>query len=160
MSAVNWTVNCWLHTHNPIRPALLNTGDSPQLMNVLSQLLPNTFQMRWQHNLNSKQKTTRKEERDKQTDNIWKSVFRSLHLYLNCVHRARGEWSVVEGQCGTQQVSHSTKVVLVLLDGFNAHPVSGQQGLITGGISGRGHELKVPMSTTEQKTSPEATGAE
>ena len=44
-----------LHTHKPICPALLNTGDSPKLMNILCQLLSDTFQVGWQHNLHSKE---------------------------------------------------------------------------------------------------------
>lgn len=60
-----------------------------------------------------------------------------------------------EGQCGAQQVANSVKVVLVLLDGFNPHPFSGQQSLIARGIAGRRHEFEVSMTTAEQEASPE-----
>lgn len=82
-------------------------------------------------------------------------MVQSLTLgHLNSVHGARGERGVGEGQRGTQQVSNAIEVVLVLLDGFNAHPVSGQQSLVARGIARRGHELEVSMATTKKKPSP------
>lgn len=60
-----------------------------------------------------------------------------------------------EGQCGAQQVANSIKVVLVLLDGFDTHPFSGQQGLIARGVAGRRHELEVSVTTAKQEASPE-----
>lgn len=65
-----------------------------------------------------------------------------------------------EGQGGTEQVAHTVEVVLVLLDGFNTHPVSRQQSLVTRGIARRGHELEVPMTTTKEEPSPVLTGTE
>lgn len=62
-----------------------------------------------------------------------------------------------EGEGGTQKVSHAVEVVLVLLDGFDAHPLSGQQGLVTRGVAWRGHELKVSVSTTEEEPNSEVT---
>lgn len=44
------------HTHSPIGPALLNTGDGPELMNVLCQLLSDTLQVGWQNNLYRKER--------------------------------------------------------------------------------------------------------
>lgn len=54
-----------------------------------------------------------------------------------------------EGQGGTQQVAYTAEVMLVLLDGFNAHPISRQQSLIARGIARRGHEFEVSMTTTK-----------
>lgn len=65
-----------------------------------------------------------------------------------------------EGQCGTQQVAHTVEVVLVLLDGFDTHPVSWQQSLVARGIARRGHELEVSMTTTKEEPSPEVTETE
>lgn len=65
-----------------------------------------------------------------------------------------------EGQGGTQQVAHAVKVVLVLLDGFNTHPVSRQQSLVARGIARRGHELEVSMTTAKEEPSPEVTETE
>lgn len=59
-----------------------------------------------------------------------------------------------EGQGRSQQIADTIKVMLVLLYGFNAHPVSGQQSFIAWGIAGWGHELKVSMTTTKKKSSP------
>lgn len=53
-------LQCWLHTHSPVGPALLNTGDSPELVNILCQLLSDTLQVGWQHNLYSKGKSANK----------------------------------------------------------------------------------------------------
>lgn len=65
-----------------------------------------------------------------------------------------------EGQRGTQKVAHTVKVVLVLLDGFDAHPLSGQQGLVTWRVAWRWHELKVSMSTAEKEPNSEVTQTE
>ena len=82
---------------------------------------------------------------------VW---FQVRRFYLNSVHRAGGERGVGEGLGGTQQVAHTVKVVLVLLDGLNAHPLSRQQGLVAGGIAGWGHEFEVSMTTAKKETSP------
>lgn len=58
-----------------------------------------------------------------------------------------------EGEGGAQQVAHAAEVMLVLFDGFNAHPLSGQQGLIARGIARGGHELKVSVTATEEEAS-------
>lgn len=60
-----------------------------------------------------------------------------------------------EGLGGTQKVAYTIEVMLVLLDAFDAHPLSGQQGLITGGIAWWGHELEVSMTTTEEEPNSE-----
>ena len=78
----------------------------------------------------------------------------SVGSYLNGVHGAGGEGGVGERQAGTQQVANATEVVLVLLDGFDAHPVSGQQSLIGRGVARGGHELEVSMTTAEEEPSP------
>lgn len=65
-----------------------------------------------------------------------------------------------EGQGGTQQVAHTIEVMLVLLDGFNAHPLSRQQSLIAWGITRWGHELEVSMTTTKEEPSSEVTETE
>lgn len=78
-------------------------------------------------------------------------------LHLNSVHRTGGEGGVGERQSGTQQVADSFKVVLVLLDGLNAHPVFRQQSLEARGITRRGQELEVSMTTTQEETSSEVT---
>jgi len=67
---------------------------------------------------------------------------------------------VVEGLRGTQQVAHALEVVLVLLDGFNTHPISGQQSLVARGVARRGHELEVAMTSAKEEPSPEATEAD
>lgn len=59
-----------------------------------------------------------------------------------------------EGQRGAQQVAYAIKVVLVLLDGFDTHPLSRQQSLVARGIARRRHELKVAVTATEQEASP------
>lgn len=81
-------------------------------------------------------------------------------FYLNSVHRAGGERGVGEGQRGTQQVAHTLEVVLVLLDGFDTHPLSGQQSLVARGVARRGHELEVSMTTAEEEPSPEVSETE
>lgn len=72
-----------------------------------------------------------------------------VFLYLHSVHRARREGGVRERQRGAQQVAYTIKVVLILLDGFDTHPFSGQQSLVARGIAGRRHELKVSVATAE-----------
>lgn len=62
-----------------------------------------------------------------------------------------------ERQGWTQKVAHAFKIVLVLLDGFNTHPLSRQQSLVARGIARRGHELEVSMTTTKEEASPEET---
>lgn len=81
----------------------------------------------------------------------------SFHIffYLHGVHRTRRERGVCEGQCGAQQVANAFKVVLVLLNGFDTHPFSGQQSLVARGVAGRRHELEVSVTTAEQEASPE-----
>lgn len=54
-----------------------------------------------------------------------------------------------ERQSGTQEVAHAIEVMFVLFDGFDTHPLSGQQSLIAGGITGWRHEFKVSVTTTE-----------
>lgn len=78
-------------------------------------------------------------------------------IYLNGVHRAGGEGGVGEGLGGTQQVADAIEVMLVLLDGFDAHPLSRQQSLIAWGITGWRHELEVSMTATQEEPSPEVT---
>lgn len=134
-----------LSTHAPISPALLNAGHSPQLVDVLCQLLSDALQVGWQHDLNGK-----KESQQTNTADTRHSGFGGFGIFnLNGVHGARGERGVVEGHGGTQQVAHAMEVVLVLLDGFNTHPVSGQQSLVARGVAGRGHELEVAMTTAK-----------
>lgn len=65
-----------------------------------------------------------------------------------------------EGLRGTQQVAYAMEVVLVLLDGFNTHPLSRQQSLVARGIARRGHELEVSMTTAKEETNPEVTETE
>lgn len=60
-----------------------------------------------------------------------------------------------EGQRGAQQVAYAVKVMLVLLDGLDTHPLSGQQSLVAWGIAGRRHEFEVPVAAAEQEASPE-----
>lgn len=50
--------------------------------------------------------------------------------------------------------------MLVLLDGFDAHPLSRQQSLIAWGITRWGHELEVSMTTTKEEPSSEVTETE
>lgn len=54
-----------------------------------------------------------------------------------------------ERQSGTQEVAHAIEIMLILFDGFNTHPLSGQQSLITWGIARWRHEFEVSMTTTE-----------
>ena len=61
---------------------------------------------------------------------------------------------------GTKQVAHTIEVVLVLLDGFNTHPLPRQQSLVARGIAWWGHELKVSMTATKEESSPEVTEAD
>lgn len=65
-----------------------------------------------------------------------------------------------EGQCWTQKVAHTVEVMLVLLDGFDAHPLPGQQGLVTRRVAWWRHELKVSMSTAEEEPNSEVTQTE
>lgn len=54
-----------------------------------------------------------------------------------------------ERQSGTQEVADPIEIMLILFDGFNAHPLSGQQSLIAWGIARWRHEFEVSMTTTE-----------
>lgn len=65
-----------------------------------------------------------------------------------------------EGPGGTQQVTHTVKIMLVLFDGFNAHPLSGQQSLVAWGIARWGHEFEVSVTTTKEEASSEVTETE
>lgn len=76
-------------------------------------------------------------------------------FYLNSVHRAGSERGVSEGLGGAQQVAHAIEVMLVLLNGFNTHPLSRQKSLIARGIARRRHKLEVSMTTTKEEPSPE-----
>lgn len=67
---------------------------------------------------------------------------------------------MVEGQRGAKQVAHALVVVLVLLDGFDAHPLPRQHSLVARGVAGRGHELEVAMATAKEEPSPEVTETE
>lgn len=82
---------------------------------------------------------------------IW---FLVVSVYLDGVHGAGGEGGVGEGLGGTQQVPDTAEVVLVLLDGFDAHPLSRQQSLVARGVAWWGHELEVSMATTQEEPSP------
>ena len=64
-----------------------------------------------------------------------------------------GEGGVCERLGWTQQVANAVKVVLVLLDGLDAHPVFGQQGLVARGVARGGQELEVSMTTAQQEAS-------
>lgn len=46
-----WNTFHFISTHHSISPALLNASNCPKLMDVLSQLLPNSLQVRRQHDL-------------------------------------------------------------------------------------------------------------
>ena len=83
-----------------------------------------------------------------------------MSSHLDGVHGAGGEGGVGERQGGAQQVAHATAVVLVLLDGFDAHPLSGQHGLVARGVARGGHELEVSMTTAEEEASPAGTEPE
>ena len=78
--------------------------------------------------------------------------------HLDGVHGTGGERGVCERLGGTQQVSDTVVVVLVLLDGLDAHAVLGQQGLVARGVSGRRHEFEVTVTTAQQETSPRVRG--
>ena len=78
--------------------------------------------------------------------------------HLDRVHRAGGEGGVRERLGGAQQVADAVVVVLVLLDGLDAHAVFGQQGLVARGVARRRHELKVTVTTAQQETSPGVRG--
>lgn len=58
-----------------------------------------------------------------------------------------------ERQGGAQEVAHAAEIMFIFFDGFNTHPLSGQQSLVARGITRRGHEFEVSMATTEQKPS-------
>lgn len=62
-----------------------------------------------------------------------------------------------EGQGGTQEVAHSLKVMLVLFDGLDAHPLSRQHGLVARSVAWWGHELELSMATSKQEASSEET---
>lgn len=74
--------------------------------------------------------------------------------HLSSVHWAWSEGCVREGLCGAQQVAHTIKVMLVLFNGLDAHPVLGKQGLIAGGITWGRQELEVAMTATQKESSP------
>lgn len=80
-------------SHLPIRPSLLNSGDGPQLMNVLRQFFSNTFQMRRQHNLhnNKVNKPTRET----------KKIFTYAFVFLT--NSQASTWTVSTGQ-GVKEV--------------------------------------------------------
>lgn len=59
-----------------------------------------------------------------------------------------------EGLCGAQQVAHTIKVMLVLFNGFDAHPLLGKQGLVAGGVTWGRQELEVPVTATQKESSP------
>lgn len=54
-----------------------------------------------------------------------------------------------ERQGGAQEVAHAAEIMFIFLDGFNTHPLSGQQSLVARGIARRGHEFEVSVATTE-----------
>lgn len=83
-----------------------------------------------------------------------------MGFHLNGIHRAGGERGMCEGLGGTKQIAHTTEVMLVLLDGFNTHPLPRQQSLIAWGIARWGHELEVSMTAAEEEPCPEVTGTE
>lgn len=58
-----------------------------------------------------------------------------------------------ERLCGTQKVSDSVEVVLILFNGLDAHSVFGQKGFVTRRVTGRRQEFEITMATAQEEAS-------
>lgn len=71
-------------------------------------------------------------------------------LHLAGVHRCRGKCCLAQGDCGSQQVSGCSLVLI----GLQLQLLPGQHRLIARSITRRREELKLPMTTPEEETHP------
>lgn len=136
-------------------PSELYFVHSPQLVDVLSQLVPHIVEMWRQDDLDHKDTTI-----TTIYNNVWerfaglddRSWRRKSHL--TSVNRNRNEGSLREELCGAQKISHSFQISLILFDRLDAHLFFREQGFVTRCVSCWRQELEVSVATTQQEANP------